>query len=285
MSERRVSSSSSRSAGRIRVVGDRLRRLGICHVATRLPAPLRLLQDLAAPSQRQVSAIGVAPPQLERRNAFRKNSAPARSLYSKIAAAGHRLDTVADDQGDQGERDNRRLVKSSALRRPGGGHSTISPPDPRSVSVVLHSDGHSSRSAHLIAPVVARNSGRSWNLIAYRKRSPASSSSSPPSQQASTPPPPPPPSPSGGTVLFWAADFESGWSGDAVAPPMCRRALRPRRLTYPVPPRVRYSTRRTSLQPSKAVACRRISIFSATEPQSSIRRPSSVIGIQSVYGR
>ena len=85
-----------KAAGRgIKAANKRFRRLGVCHAATILPAPLRLLQDLATQRSAGTRAIAAGPPLLERRNAFRKNSAPARSPFSKIAAAG-RLNTTAD---------------------------------------------------------------------------------------------------------------------------------------------------------------------------------------------
>lgn len=54
--------------------GKRRRRLGICHHSSvLLPAPLRLLQDLAKP------VVAPSLTSLQRRNAFRKNSAPAKN--------------------------------------------------------------------------------------------------------------------------------------------------------------------------------------------------------------
>ena len=58
--------------------GIRRRRLGICHHSgALLPAPLRLLQDLAAKN-------AGSSPALHRRNAFRKNSAPAAKPWIEI---------------------------------------------------------------------------------------------------------------------------------------------------------------------------------------------------------
>jgi hypothetical protein len=89
-----------KAAGRgIKAANKRFRRLGVCHAATILPAPLRLLQDLATQRSAGTRAIAAGPPLLERRNAFRKNSAPARSPLSKIAAAG-RLNAVVDTTAD-----------------------------------------------------------------------------------------------------------------------------------------------------------------------------------------
>lgn len=63
--------------------GKRRRRLGICHHSLALlPAPLRLLQDLAKP---------VTSPALHRRNAFRKNSAPAKPGIEIAGQAGQKL--------------------------------------------------------------------------------------------------------------------------------------------------------------------------------------------------
>lgn len=61
--------------------GKRRRRLGICHHSeTLMPAPLRLLQDLAKPA--------ALSPSLHRRNAFRKNSTPAKPCAPIEIAAG-----------------------------------------------------------------------------------------------------------------------------------------------------------------------------------------------------
>ncbi len=71
----------------------RRRRLGVCHSeGTALPASLKLLQDLALPNHilndknKRISISG-ASPGLQRRNAFRKNSAPATKHFPMMEIA------------------------------------------------------------------------------------------------------------------------------------------------------------------------------------------------------
>jgi hypothetical protein len=79
-------SSSSSSAGGL-VPPRRRRRHGVCHESgVPLPAALRLLQDLASPTVFRGSSYNVATAatSLQRRNAFRKISAPVRAAAQQL---------------------------------------------------------------------------------------------------------------------------------------------------------------------------------------------------------
>ena len=120
----------------------RRRRLGVCHNAgSILPAPLRLLQDLARPSV-----------PLQRRNAIRKSSAPVKSINQSVQCS------VRHDEINE---------KSAVLKKRGSIHRG-------SVAVSTGADGKRStrmtRSRRRTYPLVKRGVRGGGGGVSRRRR-------------------------------------------------------------------------------------------------------------------
>lgn len=162
-SSSRVTGGGGGGSGSSGIAGGnkRRRRLGVCHHSgTSLPAALRLLQDLARPNanNNNNTTTTTSSPALQRRNAFRKNSAPTAKPWSMME-----IETSAASKAD--EQQPRRC--SSQLTRPAR-RPAQQPHQHSSLTVVSRGISIISTPAAILLYVSSRGSGPDhcwrWNL-------------------------------------------------------------------------------------------------------------------------